>query len=260
MSKAMLVYIDKITSNMITLESGSLFYIDQLTKGYTDLSVLKKSFMYASKIESLSQEDGFGEIKLLRIKDLATKEELPVLINDNRIIYTRDNYYENKKSEVENSRKLLFNSKNKMFIKMVLNNRNLRKTMGFSMNISLQEYEYAIKKGIPVYISDEKYRVNVIDLFTYISQNQKYGIIRNVFEDSLDIWKNKLMSLDEIELYYYSRSLRIIQNEYYKNIKKVIDIKNLNLRNEKLIPFLINGDKNYYTNTLKNVKIKKIAA
>lgn len=260
MSKAMLVYIDKTTSNMVTLESGSLFYIDQITKGYSNLDELKNAFLYTSKIESVSEDIISGEVKLLRIRDSASKEELPILINDERIIYTRDNYYENKKSEVEYSRKLLFNSKNKTFIKMVLNNKILRKTIDFSINVSSQEYEYAVKKGIPAYIDDEKYRINAMDLFAYISQNQKYGLIRTAFEDSLDIWKNKMMSLDEIELYYYSRNLRTIQNEYYKSLKKGLDIKNLNLRNEKLIPFLINVDTNYYTNTLENVKIKKIVA
>lgn len=63
----------------------------------------------------------------------------------------------------------------------------------------------------------------------FASNNSKLGILRGPFEDSLDKWKRKLLSMDEEELYYHSRNLRILINDYNSKIKNRISIKNLRL-------------------------------
>ncbi len=247
MLKAILVRENKQINQPVTLESGSLFYIDEITKKYNSIDSLKA--LYNSK--EIGNDDN---IKLYYIKDFETKEELPILINDEKPIQLYNNLYENIESEIEKSRKLLFNSKNKMFIKMFLNDKSFSETLNFSINVSFEEYKYCTKCGLSIYENNGNYYVRTLDLFKYISNSNKYGKLRGMFEDSLDLWKRRITSSDSDKIYYYSRNLRILKNKYYKKVKGIINIKNLNIRDlniYKISSLAKNDNINQY------VKIKK---
>lgn len=232
MGKALLVYTPTQRDvNPITLENSNLFYIDAITKSYKDEDDLKKRYSY--KINNYPS----GSISAFYIRSNSLKEEINVLYNDDKPIYVHDNFYERIYSEVEKSRKLLFNSKSKMFIKSFLDMNEVLSTINFSVKLSYNEYVYAKKKGINVDLNNSEYSVDVKDLFEYISNNSKLGILRGVFEDVLDVWKKRVLLLDEEELYYYSRTLRILVNEYNIKAKTKTGLKdNKRITNLKLYP------------------------
>ena len=98
------------------------------------------------------------------------------------------------------------------------------------------------------------YKVDTRDLFEFISTNSKLGILRGVFEDTLDIWKRKLISLDNEELYYISRNLRLLINDYNKEIRKKENKKITNLKIYPSINKLVNEDSktNNYVKVIKD--------
>lgn len=148
----------------------------------------------------------------------------------------------------------MYNSKGKAFIKKFLDSSELSSTINFSVKLSYNEYVYARKNGIDAKISDEMYKVDTRDLFEFISTNSKLGILRGVFEDTLDIWKRKLISLDNEELYYVSRNLRLLINDYNKEIRNKEYKKVTNLKIYPSISKLINEDSktNNYVKVIKD--------
>ena len=219
MKKAMLVYEDYNDSKAITLETNGLNAIDTYTKYYTDINELKRSYKYELKAKNTTLDVDNSDIKLFCIKDADTREQLPLLLNDETEIELYDNMFNNTRSQVETSRKLIFNSKDRMYLKTLLDNESLSKTMLFTVNISYSEYQYLTKKNISVIMEDGKYYVLALNVLKYVSQDEKLGPVRGLFEDTLDIWKRRIANLDIDNLYYYSRNLRILQNDYYKYIK-----------------------------------------
>ena len=242
MSRAVLSYKDPKTEVQTILEVGSLFYIDQCTKNYNSLLELLNSFIYKPK--------------LVNYDNISTNNiELSYVLSNSK----RDNYSENKKSEVERARKLLINSKDKTFVKLFLNNSDFKETSNFNIKLSYNEYLFALKNNLDVKADDGRYYINMNDLLLFTINNKKYGVLRPVIEDGLDIWKKDMMMLDEEKLYFYSRNLRVAINDYYRKIRGKEGIRNLNLRNENLINTF--GEDNYakITSIKGIVKMKKIS-
>lgn len=219
MKKATLVYKDYNTGRTVTLESTYLNYIDSNTCRYNNEDDLKLSYLDELKNNDIKLDLENSDLLLYSIKDERTKEVLPILINDEKEIALYYDFYTNTKSQIEISRKLMFNSKDKMYLKSVVDNKSLMRTLSFSVNMSYNEYQYAIKRGIKVYNEDGKYYVSVYDLFNHISNDNKLGLLRELFEDSLDIWKKRVSNLTTDDVYYYSRTLRVLQNDYYASVK-----------------------------------------
>lgn len=227
MKKATLVYKDYNTGKSITLESTYLNYIDSYTRNYNNEEDLKLAYLDELKAKDIKLDLENSDLILYAVKDERTREVLPILLNDNKEIDLYDNYYDNKKSQIEISRKLMFNSKDRMYLKSVIDNKSLMRTLSFSVNISYSEYQYAIKKGIEVYAEDGKYYVTILDLFKYITNENKLGLLRELFEDTLDIWKRRVSNLTTDDVYYYSRTLRVLQNDYYTSVKDLTSNKEI---------------------------------
>ena len=258
MSRAVLSYKDPKTEVQTILEVGSLFYIDQCTKNYNSLLDLLNSFIYKPKLVNYDNIST-NNIELSYVLSNSRKDKLTVLVNDHESINKRDNYSENKKSEVERARKLLLNSKDKTFVKLFLDNSDFKETSNFNIRLSYSEYLFALKNNLDVKADDGRYYINMNDLLLFTINNKKYGILRPVIEDGLDIWKKDMMMLDEEKLYFYSRNLRVAINDYYRKIRGKEGIRNLNLRNEYL--FNTFGEDNYakITSIKGIVKMKKIS-
>lgn len=258
MSRAVLSYKDPKTEVQTILEVGSLFYIDQCTKNYNSLLDLLNSFIYKPKLVNYDNIST-NNIELSYVLSNSRKDKLTVLVNDHESINKRDNYSENKKSEVERARKLLLNSKDKTFVKLFLDNSDFKETSNFNIKLSYSEYLFALKNNLDVKADDGRYYINMNDLLLFTINNKKYGVLRPVIEDGLDIWKKDMMMLDEEKLYFYSRNLRVAINDYYRKIRGKEGIRNLNLRNENLINTF--GEDNYakITSIKGIVKMKKIS-
>lgn len=234
MKKATLVYKDYNTGKTVTLESNYLNYIDSYTRNYNNEDDLKLAYLDELKDNNIKLDLENSDLLLYAVKDEKTKEVLPILLNDNKEIDLYDDYYKNTKSQIETSRKLMFNSKDRMYLKKVIENKSLMRTLAFSVNMSFSEYQYALKKAIPVYTEDGKYYISVFNLFDSVSTENKLGLLRELFEDSLDIWKKRVSNLTTDDVYYYSRTLRVLQNDYYASVKALSNNKQNNEENDIL--------------------------
>ena len=253
MAKALLVYTTYDNSNSIinstTLESGSLYYVDKVIKGFSSKEELLNSFMYNNYIDKTND----GNLKLYYIKNNSYKEELPLLINDDKPIFLDDDYLKGEISELERARKLLFKSKNKSFLRNFLENEMLSDTIMFDIKLSNKEYDFAKKRELPVFELDNDYFVHARDLFEHVLEKDKIGLLRQVFEETLEVWKKKIKNygIDSETVYYYSRNLRILINDYYYNIKLNKKISNLSI-SQKLITVML-----YNYNNPKVVEVVK---
>lgn len=247
----------------INLESGSLFYIDECTKGHENLISLQNSYLYYDRIKSFltNNNTNKGKFSIEYVINNEKKEKLPLLLGDDTPIFNRDNVYEYKKSEIEKARKLLFNSKNKMFLKAFLRCKKFTNTLNFNVKISYKEYLYANKLNIKTNYSNGEYYLNTISLFNTFSSTNKIKILRPVVEDALEIWKKNMFNLSNEDLYYFSRNLRIFINEYYKAIKIKTPVKNLcinqNVINKVFKHNIDNHEKNIVTSVILHKTAKR---
>lgn len=255
MSKAVLTYTinsnDPNNKRTLTLESGSLFYIDSCTKTYADSIELKKSFLYRNKIIDFSNQyfSNNGKFNVEYIRNNSYKEILPVLLNDDKPIFRHDDFYNNQKSEIEVTRKLLHNSKNKMFLKSFLKCKKLYNTTNFLIKMTYSEYLDALDKKLSVIMNENGYYINVNDLLKYVTETDKLGKLRPLFDDSLETWKKKVNKFNEEGIYYYSRNLRVLINEYNKKVKTKKIVTNLNV-NDKNINRVFNHNRKNKENSV----------
>lgn len=250
MGRALLVYTTKDNSsskvNSVTLESGSLRYIDFCTRDFESEKDLVESYIYRERTKQIDN----GCLKVYNIRNNSYKERIPILLNDSDPIYLKDSYFDKVISEIEKTRKLLFKSKNKLFMKGFLATEIFEDTIKFSIKLTTNEYKFALKKGIPVLNKLDEHYIEVRELFKFYIKEEKLGILKPVFEESLDIWKKQIKKMNEEPLYYYSRNLRILMNNYYKKIKSNNKlISNLKIR-KKLTEVVL-----YNYNNEKQVEI-----
>ena len=225
----------KPDSKSIVLETGSLKYIDSIFKSFTDEESLKHSEEFKGKVSLLSSKELYnGRIVLYYIKNNDDKIKLKPIYNDEIPILTRANAMEDEATEIEKSRKLLFSSRNQLFLSMFLNNSNLLKTTYGSIKMTPSEYKCAKASGLSTFIRDGEYRVLIRDVLKYRLINKKIGTMRTLYEDTLEEWKQYMLGLPQEDLYFYSRELRVLINDYhYRKIPRKA-ICNLNLRKKHL--------------------------
>lgn len=229
--KALLLYtyIDKSTSKSITtiLENNELYYIDECTKSFESINKLLDSFFYQDKVKGNKN----GKLELLCILNNSKRIKLPLLINDNNRIVMSDDYIEGITSDIEKARKLLFNSKNKKFLRMFLNNEIFASTTYFDMSINNNEYDLLKRNNINVISKNGQYFVNANDIFKIVLELDKLGPFRKIYEDCLEKWKyNTGLSCNDSDIVYYNcRNLRTLSNYYYKTIKNEKKVTNLKI-------------------------------
>ena len=224
-----------IDSSIITLETGTLRYIVSIIASFANAEALKKDEVISSKLSSLSpSEIQNSKVILSYIKNNNEKVSLKPIYNDPEPIHVRASSMDEVKSEVERARKLLFSSKNQLFLSMFLNNQTLVRTTYSTIKMTVDEYKKAKASGLSVLIKDGEYRITIKDALRYLLVNKKLGSMRLLVEDSLELWKKNMLDLAEEDLYFYSRELRVLINEYdYRKIPRKT-VCNLNLNKIKL--------------------------
>lgn len=245
MRKAVLSYVVKDKNGnqerQVTLEEGSLFYIDKCTSAFKDIESLKKHPYYSKKINNFleANECSYGEVKLYYVRDALVKEELPFLFNDNKQIQVRNDFLKEQTPEVEKARKLLFQSRNQVFAKMMLNDEKMRNSFNYRMKIDDLELRKARKYNVPVTTIDGENFIHFQDILKCRICFQPLKDFRALVEDMLESWKNNLFDLPDEELYYYSRHLRFMINEYDKlKTKEHKAVQHLIIR-KKFIPIVL---------------------
>lgn len=226
----------KLGDKVFALENGTLRYIDSITKEFKDEKELMNDNYYRDKIKtySIGNENNNSRIILNYIKNNEDKKELKLLLNDPTTIRTRTSSLEEVKSETEKARKLLLNSKNQIFLTSFLLNKHLESTTLATVRMTIDEYKIAKREGYNVVVRDGEYRITIKDVLKYRLNHKKLGSMRLLVEDTLEVWKKNMLNLNDEDLYFYSRELHFLLDEYnYRKIpRKAVD--NLSFNKEHL--------------------------
>ncbi|MDD6879017.1 MAG: hypothetical protein PUD59_02160 [bacterium] len=247
MSRASLEY--KNSNEKVILKTGSLYYIDSITRIFEDEEQFLNSEIVRNKVGPVID----GHIELFNVRNISSREKLPIIYNQKNELILEDDIYGREISVIENTRKLLFNSKNKLFIKNFLNIPIFKATTNYKIKITYNEYIFLKKSNVEAKMIDSEYYINASDLFEFMSNTKKYGMLRSLFEESLSIWKKRLTSQSMDSIYYYSRNFNILISEYNAKLIKKEGIKNLEFIINNLIK-ICNFDKE---NTNAKIKIKR---
>lgn len=277
MFNATLIY-ELDSDKRIPVKTGSLKSIDLETMNIEKPSLLMQKFkrpiltlLNEHKDYIKTHPDNKGKFILEYVKDSDLKEELPILYKRGKFrpILTRtipisiENLkkanIQIEKSEIERARQLLFSSKYKRFLTTFLKNDIFNPTTDFKMKVSKEEYDKARNIGITGFIKNGQYGLTIKEAFVYLYKVNRLGSMRVLVEDSLELWKKNLESLDDEELYYYARNIRSLIDDYYANInyqnKAVMNLK-VNEDNIKTNKATIVTDINYYLPIQKGHLIK----
>jgi len=279
MGKAILSYtLDKKSNrdaDELILLTGSLRRIDNCTRFYDSIESMRQSPEFQEQINSFIKRnenyiktynnDFEGEFAVAFIVDSEKREYLPLLLDDKKLIRTRTSALEEEKSEVEKARKLLFRSKDKLFLKRMLKDERFADTTDFDIKLKLPEYKEVIKKGIKPRLIDGEYYLTIHEILEYTLRVDKIGLMRGLVEDALEVWKENILALDDELLYYYSRHLRLALNAYDRDKinKKLVTNLKANIQNmvallkdgrSKVVHYAVSGK----YQTPKNLKTKRM--
>lgn len=220
----------------INLMLSDLREIDSVTSSFYDVDdfILDSSVWGVMKNYTDGNIDG-KDISLEVVCPDGVRRKLPIIFNDKDRIIIDTSSEISDDSEIEKARKLLHSSKNKMFLRMFMANRELCESANYEIMITSIEANYISRNGIPIPIIDSNRckRVNILDVFNAFLKAKKPGMIRNLFEDSLSVWEGEMNDLSYDEIYYYSRTLRLLSNEYKASVRgkapdrKLVPIKDL---------------------------------
>lgn len=238
----------------LVLTSGTLSMIDSETMIYTKPSELMQKyksriipFLSSNKDYIDAFPDNKGRFVIDHIKEKEEKEELEVIFNNGEYkpillrsvpvsIENIKNHIQMENSEVESARKLILSSKNKKFLVLFLKDSMFSPTIDRKIKVSKSEYDEARKIGVEGLIQNGQFGLTIREALAYLYKSNRLGSMRILVEDALELWKKGLEQLDDDELYYYSRELRILIDDYYENInyrnKAVVNLQT----NEEKIP------------------------
>lgn len=223
------------------LESLPLYELDNYTSNYPNENEFIKKYSGKDKIEKFLKENkvGKGNLVIKYTKSQKNKAILPILYNSKEKIEFAENPFEGKITEIEKARKLLFNSKNQLFVKLVLESKLLNKLCNNQISITYKEKLVALDNGLDVIEKDDETYIDFFELFRYRYYMEKLGTLRNVYEDMLQIIKNKIYDSNDEDFYYYSRQFKILINKYNelisKNTIKNLSFKKINIKNKYVL-------------------------
>lgn len=231
MNNATLIY--KINdNNKLRLDSQPLYLIDKITSSFKNEEDFIKHYYNKDKIYQFIEDNNNikGNIIIDFKKDINNKEELEPLYNLKEDIILRDNSYNNISTELEKARKLLFNSKNQLFTKLILKSNLFNKELDRYIDLDLEEAKYAYNNNLEIKKINNIYLISFKSLLLYRINNNKLGKLREAYQDMLNILKRRINEKSINEIYYYNRELRLLINEY-KEIINNTSIKNLKVNN-----------------------------
>ena len=252
-SKAILIYSiknDDNTMDYINLEDSNLHTIDKLTSKYASIDELKNIPKYKEQIDRfLSQKQKFdnGEIKLFYIENKEYKEELRILLNEKNKLNINKDITNEKATEFEKARKLLWSSKNNKYLKLFLKNERLKDTLNFMIKIqNKREYNLLKSHGMMIKLYQNSLYTNVTDILRLKLLTHNVTYIREIYEEALESWRKYLENdLNTDNKYYYGRELKFLYDEYKNYLKK--EAKSLQIKNLQA----------YNLSTLKNTYVLK---
>lgn len=258
------------------LYCGSLTRIDELTANYQNEYELRRCVDFGYRIDSYisryspnNTNSNPGRFILCYIEDNDKSEIIRMRFDDKKPIITRYNSFNNNNNEIENARKLLFSSKNNSFLRSAMEKDWFHDTTGCYIRLKPIEARELIKSGFNLVQNNSDYCATIEQIFEYRLKKKKLGFMKELFEDVLEIWKNKVEELPDDTLYYYSRNLRISIKDYHNSMKRLRPICHFESNDKKMAQILRFRDsavdiKNKYGGKTihfdKNYKVKKMSA
>lgn len=233
MKKSVLNYTIHTEDGMkvLPLDKASLYYIDRYTSQYKNDDELLSNYPMKDSVYNFIRTNGGikGRFNIAYPMNVTRKEIIPLLYSYEEPIITEDSLDENIVTEVEQARKLLFNSKGQIFTRLLLACISTKDCYDYKISITYDEYLFALKKNIPIIESDDKFYIEFKELLRYRIFNTKLGPLRDLYTDALDMWEEQIMNLNPDDLYYYSRQFRILINKYEEIKLKRLSISNLHM-------------------------------
>ena len=232
MNNATLLYRISYNNNYddLRLENRSLFLIDRITSSFKNDEDFINHYYNKMEINKFIRNHNNikGNLLIDYRNDINDKRELLPIYNQENIIY-KDDSYNNKLSELEKARKLLFNSKNQMFTKLVLQSKIFEKELNRFVTLDNDEEKYAKANNVEISLINHRYYISFKSLLNHRINSVKLGILRNAYQDMLDILKEKITSKNSNTLYFYNREARLLMKKYY-SLTSEISISNLKVR------------------------------
>ncbi|MBR4672679.1 MAG: hypothetical protein IKO78_05735 [Bacilli bacterium] len=236
MNKATLNYVINVGNKekILRLETEPLYSMDRHTSPYRDEKDFIAHYYNKDKILNFIRDNGNveGHLAITYAKSVVSKEEIPILFNIKEDLVFEDDPYEGKITEVEKARKLLFNSKNQLFTRLVLSLGILSEFLNKLIDLTEKEASFVRKQGINIINYNDKFYIRFRDLFKYRLKTRKLGYLRLVYEDMLAEIKREITELDDNDFYYYSRQMKYAMTRYNGLIGE-LSVKNLKLRRMK---------------------------
>ena len=246
MYNATLVYRISYNNEFIKLklENNSLYLIDKITSNFKNDDDFIRHYYNKNNIYKFIKEHNNvkGDIVIDYKKDINDKKELMPIYSSKDEIVLNEDYYENKLSEIEKARRLLFNSKNQLFTKLLLKSHILDLELNRMIDLDEDEAKFARSRNIKIKYINNKYYVDFKSLLLYRIYTDKLGTIRNAYQDMLDVLKNRICNRDKNTFYYYNRELKILIDKYNILVSRV-SIKNLELYDIKRANYILAKDK-----------------
>ena len=227
MSKAILYYILPNKEAIRVMDFPSLEEMDAFTKKFSSVDDLRNSSSIKWILEPYSDQFNPKQCRfvLFFIEDNDKKDCIPIILDDSRPIITIKNTFNgNVLPELERARKLLYSSKENSFLRNMMQEQWFSDTTGCLIRLKPYEAHELASAGFGLVHNSSDYYAKIEQIFEYRLSRKKLGYMRELFEDSLEMWKEKIEALPSDILYYYSRNLRIGINSYYNGMKEQISI------------------------------------
>ncbi|MBR1385901.1 MAG: hypothetical protein IJ568_03615 [Bacilli bacterium] len=236
MNNATLSYVIGSENNIrrLNLESENLFNVDKYTSRFKNEEDFISHYYYKDKIDNFIKENGKnGRLVVSYTSGVNNRKDLVPLFNTNSNFIFRDDPYLGKITDVEKSRRLLFNSKNQLFTKLILSYKTFDNFLDNLIDITDEEKKCLESFGIETTIVSDINYVSFRGLFDYRLRVGKLGFLRNLYEDMINSIKKDIMSFDSNQFYLYNRELRIVIDKYYTLIN-YYSVKNLSVRDKNI--------------------------
>jgi hypothetical protein len=232
MGKATLSYVVK--DDVFSIFSDYLVNIDKYTSSLRNERELFDNVSKNSYFHSfISTTKSKGSFRIMYVDSLNKKKDIPVIFDTDQIEID-DIYEKGIVSESELTRRSLLNSKEQLYAKLFLLNNAVDSARKYNVLISKEEDEILRNSGISTFALGNNRAVSIEDLIRYRSTHRKLGEVRSIYEQALDMWKEKMNSLSFDDIYFLSREYRIINNYYNRIRQNGLSVANLNINKKNM--------------------------
>lgn len=232
MNNATLLYIIKSQdeTKSLRLENETLYSVDMYTSQFKNQEDFINNYPNKEKIYSFEKQNGAknGKLVVSYAKSTKEKENIEPLFDNQEDFIFKDDPYEGRLTEIEKARKLLFNSKNQLFARLILKNNTLGRELNKLIDLTNEENDYITKLGFTTIYVNNKYYISFKSLLEYRIKEDKLGYLRNAYQEMLNVLKSRMMFLDDDTFYFYNRQLRIMIKKY-KELINSLTVKNLKI-------------------------------